>query len=415
MATCHAAAVIAAYPLCGCRGARRRTAASPRRALPSSTPAAGAEARAEQARPEPWHGALPTASSLPPAEPKLADVPSFPQASTAARALPSVAALLVVALPASAQELSAPQQSVFAAFPAADGYQVILRNVDAGARQRVEGRLPFRVHLKEIGQHAVYVAVRGRTPLGIVYLRREDDAFGLTEVEWAITLDLRVAGCRFQRTRNRFQKAFEESEFARLLVGRSATQLAALIDADGNLTPAAQGVPDGAEELAAAMARSALKALTVIDEVWGREVEKLHDVAIGTRAFPTAKRFTRIWPVHNDRNLPAVGAADLSLVQTAVRAMDHEGRALGVVASVSMPAAADRATAPPQLVLWTVDHIGRVVIAEAAGEAPASLRAACLAVAGGSLAELAEQAGPMRAPAHALNLLLLPPAARPGR
>jgi hypothetical protein len=94
--------------------------------------------------------------------------------------------------------------------------------------------------------------------------------------------------------------------------------------------------------------------------------------------------------------------------------MDQEGRALGVVASVAMPAAADRATAPPQLVLWTVDHTGRVVLAEAAAGAPASLRAACLAVTGCALAELAEPAGPMRDPAHALNLLLLP-AARPGR
>lgn len=312
--------------------------------------------------------------------------------------------------------LARPEQGVFAAFADADGYQAIVRNIDAAARRRIEARLPFRVHFNEIGEHSVYVALRGRLPLGLVYLLPEEDEFGLTEVVWAVDLDMRLAGFRFQRSRSPHRQVFEECEFARLLRGRSGADLARLIDGEGKLSARAQGVPPGTEGLAAAMVRSALKALTVVDEVWVLEINKLRDLAVGIPAFPTARRFLGIWPPRQTvapgsaapRPAEVAGADAGASIVVAVRAFGDESRPLGVVAKVSTAAAAG------VIITWIVDDAGQVMAADADATAPAPLRAACHEAIGKSLADAAKLAAQVGESASAL-LLLLQPAARPGR
>lgn len=314
------------------------------------------------------------------------------------------------ALAAQASTLRQPEQSVFAAYPDADGYQAIVRDISSEARRRIEASLPFRVHFNEIGQHAVYVALHGRLPLGMVYLLREEDSFGLTEFEWAISLDMRLAGFRFQRTRSRHRQAIVDSEFARLLIGRSAAELALLINEDGGLSKHARGVPEGCEESATVLVRSALKALSVVDSVWFNEVQKLRDLALGMQAFPTALRFVRVWP---PAATPTAAAAKTPPLQpapqeahpdvvVALRASGLESRSLGVVAMVRV------LTIPDLVVTWVIDHAGLVIATEAAGTAPAAIRVACTETVGQQLGDVAANDGPLSASAAALDRLLQP-------
>jgi hypothetical protein len=325
------------------------------------------------------------------------------------RPLAAAALLLAAVAPSglTAQtRLRDPQQSVFALFPAADGYQAIVRTIDPAARGRVEDRLPFPVHINELGEHAVYVALRDRVPLGIVYVLCEEEKFGLTEVRWAITLDMRLAGFEFQRTRSRHRETVEASEFARLLHGRGTDDLGAMLKPDGSLKPDVRGVPAGADELAAALTRSALKAVTVVDEVWMAEVIKLHDLAVGTRAFPSAMRFSRIWPPGRGADADPDAAVSTRIAYV-VRAIGRDGRPLGVVASV-------RTSSPDETLLWTVDAAGRVAALDAGKQAPPLLRSECLEGVGRELHVVARGDGEVARCAQALDELLHP-AARPAR
>jgi hypothetical protein len=277
-----------------------------------------------------------------------------------------------------------PQQSVFAAFPDADAFQAIIRNIDPQARQRIEGRLPFRVHLDELGEHTVYVALRKRLPLGMVYVVSEEDAFGFTEVRWAITLDLRLSGFEFQRTRSQQRETIEGSEFARLLHGKSMSDLARMLDDDGTLEDSVRGVPPGGEELATALVRSALKAMAVVDEVWVTEVVKLHDLAVGIRAFPSGVRFIRLWPPV--RAADEAPPPELTDIQYVVRAYGRESRELGAVAQI-------RGAVPATTLSWIVDETGRIVRLEAPTEAPPQLRSACLDAVGETVENASRRKG----------------------
>lgn len=326
----------------------------------------------------------------------------------AALALPLLATAMAAELAAQGSTLRQPQQSVFTAFPEADGYQVIVRNIDTTARRKIEAAQPFRVHFNEIGEHAVYVALRGRLPLGIVYVVQQEDAFGLSEIEWAITLELRLSGFRFQRTRNRHHEDLDGSGLARLMVGRSAADMSDWLDPDGRLLTAAQGVPAGAEQSATALIRSAMKALAVVGEVWATEVGKLNDLALGMPSFPTAQRFLRIWPptklAGQDEQPPAPAPERRALVVVAVRAFGNQSRPLGVVAKVTAPPAKD------VLVTWLVDDAGVVVDATAPATASAALRAACLESIGKPIWDAGTRQGAAGKSAAELAALLQPAA-----
>lgn len=183
---------------------------------------------------------------------------------------------------------------MFDAYPESDGYRAIVREVDTEARNYVERRLPFRVHFNELGDHTLYVALRGKRPLGLIYVRSEESEWGLTEIAWHLSLDLRVREFKFHRCRNRYRNALEQSLFAKKLTGLDYESVIALLTRTGRLGEVRRYVPRGAEELATTVVRSAAKALVVIHSVWNAELEKLQDLELGMSAFPHADSFERL-------------------------------------------------------------------------------------------------------------------------
>jgi len=202
-------------------------------------------------------------------------------------------ALAVIGAAQSEQELRDTEAMVFRAFPEADSMRRIIRDVGREARAELEQALPFRVHFDELGPHTLFVASRGRRPVGLFYLRTEEAAWGFTEIGWALDLELRVQGFAFRRGRNQHMRELERSGFAKSLIGRDAARIRELLAPPAGKPPTLEGVPAGAEELAQTCLRSAMKALLVTELVWREEVEKVADWAMGFDAFPAAERFRR--------------------------------------------------------------------------------------------------------------------------
>lgn len=311
----------------------------------------------------------------------------------------SLRSATVVLLVSGAAQLAAqvpvlenPQRSIFAAFPEADSYRVIKHDVDAAARKRIEALLPFRVHFDELGAHSLYVAQRGRRPIGMVYVQHEESAFGLAAVEWAFTFDLRVSGFRFQRVRSKHRASLERSEFVRLLKGRDRHDLAARLGDEGELLQPAKGVEADAQQLASAVVRSGVKSLAVLEAVWAAEIDKLRDLEVGLQSFPQALRIHRTWPAASQTNAPTNGdeAADPRAPKLILllRACGRQSRTIGHVAAVRMSGGDRRFD-----VRWTIDAKGVVTRADIAATAPRAMRAACNDVEGQNTADLAARGG----------------------
>lgn len=324
-------------------------------------------------------------------------VPAMPRQSL----LVAATVLLAVGLPAQVVKLENPQRSVFSSFPDADSYQVIRRDVDVRARKQIEARLPFRVHFDEIGLHSHYVALRGRRPVGMIYAQREETMFGMATVEWAFTTDLRVSGFRFQYVRSKHRGALENSAFVRKLKGKSLDELVALLDAEGQLLRTADGVSTAAQGLAASVVRSGAKSLAVLDVVWGIEIQKLHDKAVGMSGFPEARAFRRAWPPKAGQSAQRTAESDVLL---AVHAYGRRAKYLGCVFDVRMrvrdpvPSKKARESDPKRRerqvgVRWIVDAKGLLVETRVPPTAPRAFRAACNELEGLRIADLARDGG----------------------
>lgn len=241
------------------------------------------------------------------------------------RACTAIAAAIGVAgaCAAQANKLGDARKVVFEAFREADAFRRIVRDVDSRARKEVERRLPFKVHFNELGPHALYVALRKRKPVGLLYLRSEQAKWGITEIGWSLSLDLRVLGFWFQSSRSRHQKELRSSPFARQLVGSSYAELRELYVRD---KPTREDVPEGARDLARTVLQSSMKTTLVLDAVWRDEIAKLRDLAMGFDAFPTALRFRRRVFTVGKKERPA-GVTTVHVMH----ATGKSGSALGMV------------------------------------------------------------------------------------
>lgn len=204
---------------------------------------------------------------------------------------PATAAAQATAAAKTPAEQAPVEAALFRAFPEADAYSCIRRDVDQAARLAIEQRLPFKVHFNELGEHELLVAFRGRRPVGLLYLRTEEAEWGLVDIAWHLTLDLRVLGFEYMRGRGRHQSTLEDSPLAEDLVGARFADVTALLAKRADAGRAQRR--EGAEALAVTTLRSAAKTLAVVEVVWAPEIEKLHDQATGYDLFPAAARFTR--------------------------------------------------------------------------------------------------------------------------
>lgn len=309
----------------------------------------------------------------------------------AARAL-ALLAIGAAALPAQdAGERAELERVVFGAFPEADAFRCIGRDVDQAARRAVEARLPFKVHFNELGEHRLLVAFRGRRPVGLVYRRVEESEWGLMEIAWHMTLDLRVVGLDFLRGRNAHIGAMLRSPFARDLVGKDLSGLRGMLQEQERAEardedPSRRG-DGGLAALQRTTVRSAIKALTVTDVVWRDEVGKLADQAVGFDLFPAAARFVR-----RATTFDLTAGADARAVDLkAVYAYDLADNELGCVAWTT-----SRDGGATIELRWVVDRDHRTVGLAATTPDPAlELRKGCSVMLGRPLADPAAIDGPL--------------------
>lgn len=183
------------------------------------------------------------------------------------------------------------ERVVFRAFPEADAYRCIHRDITQPHRVQIEKRLPFKVHFDELGEHRLLVAFRGRRPVGLVYQRTEEAEWGLTEIAWHLALDRRVVGFKILRSRNRHIKSLERSQLATHIAGRSFEGVIEMLNSHEK---ADQRKRDPSlVSIERTTIRSAAKALAVVEFAWQSQVENLNDQATGFDLFPAAARFRR--------------------------------------------------------------------------------------------------------------------------
>jgi hypothetical protein len=285
---------------------------------------------------------------------------------------------------------------IFRAFPEADAFRQIPRDVDLAARLAIEGRLPFKVHFNELGAHTLFVAFRGVRPVGLIYRRSEESEWGLTDVAWAMTLDLRVHGFWFLSGRSPHMGQIEQSRFASLLAGSDCDRVLELVRDEARAIEAA---PDGAEELARIVLRSAAKAMIVTDTVWREQVELVFDTAAGYDAFPSAARFPR----HTGEFELSIGDERQTIAVRVVQARTSVNTLLGSVIRTEAKHGSQTI-----VLTWVVDPELRVLrVTSPHGSENASLRHARHEMAGHRLSTPPTQANQLAQLALGLDAVLV--------
>jgi len=252
--------------------------------------------------------------------------------------------------------LQDPKQSVFQGFPEADGFRAIVREVGGDERGIVDADLPFTVHFNELGEHTLYVALRRDRPIGIVHTRSEESPYGLVEIIWFLTLELKVKSFRFQRCRSPRGEPLERSQFAESLIGRDFTALATLLTQKGDLVETVRGVPKRGRQLARTVVRSALKTIVVTNSVWTGQLEGLRDLDLAMVSYPEARTarplgFARDKPSPFERDHKPLFITSLR----AVRGVDGRGQLLGTAVRTHV----NLQRRPLELV-WSLGSDGRI-------------------------------------------------------
>jgi hypothetical protein len=160
--------------------------------------------------------------------------------------------------------------------PESDGYRSLVGKVTAGVREQVSERLPFTIHLKELGAHTLYLASRAGVPETLIHVRSEKGRWGLVEIAWIFDIDLKVKGFVFQRCRDRNREVAESEAVQAQFAGKGFAELRSLLTEDGSrLRPGALDLASGAGDLAETLVRSALKTIAVTEIVWPEELRQM--------------------------------------------------------------------------------------------------------------------------------------------
>jgi hypothetical protein len=165
-----------------------------------------------------------------------------------------------------------PDRQIQELYPDATGHLSRVAMVDSLLRDELFSALPFDLHAREVGRHTLYVVLEGARSVGLVHVRTEASQWGLMEVVWSLSSDLRVNDFRFQRCRGPACSNAEASNLRELLAGRSAPELMSLLDG-GELDAFLRGHPRLAanDAFVRALVESAVKTITVTEAVWPKE------------------------------------------------------------------------------------------------------------------------------------------------
>jgi hypothetical protein len=183
-----------------------------------------------------------------------------------------------------------PVTGIFKAFPEADSYKSITRTVRPDLRRRIASRLPFTLHINELGRHTVYLALDDGAPLGMLHVRSERGRYGLVEIGWVLDLGMHVRDVYFQRCRDGKATAALKALRPRLQ-GKSLSNLIAMW-AD----------VDNAEDRM--LLESAIKTIAVTSDAWG-------DALLPYQAPPVAARVFGAGSIVTPRALDTSGMDDV--------------------------------------------------------------------------------------------------------
>ena len=174
--------------------------------------------------------------------------------------------------------LSDPTQQIFNVFPQATNYKSVVHNIDNQAKKELLSQHDFTIHSKEIGRHTVFFALQNEIPLGLIHVRTESGIWGLTEIVWALDMDLNIIDFNFQRCRGSSCKSIEDGEFKDKLRGKSLGDVLGLLKGSGdNLYDNSADTPLQAKEsLAQAVLRSAVKTIIITDKIWREDIAELN-------------------------------------------------------------------------------------------------------------------------------------------
>jgi len=178
-----------------------------------------------------------------------------------------------------------PVSAIHTLFPDANKHRSIVRTIENDARNEIAKNLPFTLHFNELGRHTLFVAQSDDLPLGLVHARSEVSEWGLIEIAWGITLDLKIDGFYFQRCRS--SKCNKELLNSLLvdLKGKSLDQIRILLSPDGReLAPLMASKYNKNRALVLSIVRSALKTIAATEYGWKEDIILLQRKSFAMRS-----------------------------------------------------------------------------------------------------------------------------------
>ena len=184
----------------------------------------------------------------------------------------SMAAVFCLSAPAYGQAYCAlrdPVSTIAQMIPEGESYRSHVRVVRKQHQETLREVVDFTIMNGELGQHTLYVVYKDEERIGFVHTRTEKGRFGLNEITWALDDELRVLSFQLQRCRDPAQHQVDSKALDDLLSGRSASQLAEMLDSQGQLRADVMAFEsDTSREYASSLVRSAVKTILISRLVW---------------------------------------------------------------------------------------------------------------------------------------------------
>ncbi|WP_293269096.1 hypothetical protein [Neptunomonas sp.] len=178
----------------------------------------------------------------------------------------------LVSIPVSAAfcSLRDPVIAIQSLYPEATQHRSIIRPINQKMRGEVAKRLPFTIHHNEIGKHTLYQVLKGAASIGFVQARSELSEWGLIEIAWAISSDMKIESLAFQRCRSPECNDTLKNEIEAVIQGKSFAELLLLVSTDGqSLSEQAKEVFLTNPAMHLLILSSALKTLAITELAWG--------------------------------------------------------------------------------------------------------------------------------------------------
>ena len=252
--------------------------------------------------------------------------------------------------------------------PDSSGHRSITELVGGAARGQVADRLPFTIHLNELGKHTLYVILKDGKPDGFLHVRSEKGKWGLVEIVWYFDLDLRVKDFRFQRCRDGSKVEIESKAFVAQLRNKGFDEIRQILSSDGlTLLDEKLEVSGDAAPLALSSVQSALKTIAVTEIVWKDHLAKIRQEASSeTAAEPDTAAVQRTIKIDN------IYSAEVMRVLTSIqqdeewivhrksvkgtKAIDSKGNLLELIVQTRCTAFENIVT-----IRWRVDTQGQII------------------------------------------------------